>query len=166
MHGASENPVPPGRDRGLPAAETSQATLPATGQVHDARLLARPEQAEMHIGLQTAAFGNVEVHAVVKESQVGLAIGSERGDLHRILANEVPGLAGRLQQHDLHLNAVKFFDQSLSFHAGSDGTNSRSRAFTPPRTFPPSSSHSREPTRLFPEQEVPTETRTGLNVRA
>jgi hypothetical protein len=46
----------------------------------------------MHIALQTGAFENVEVHAVVRESQVGLAIGSERGDLHRMLANEVPNL--------------------------------------------------------------------------
>jgi len=102
----------------------------------------------------------------VRESQVGLAIGSERGDLHRILANEVSGLAGRLQQHDLHLDAVRFFDQGLSFNAGSDGANSRSRAFSPPRAFTPTSSHPREPTRLLPEQEVFTETRTGLNVRA
>jgi hypothetical protein len=128
--------------------------------------MARPEQVEMHIALQTGAFGNVEVHAVVRESQVGLAIGSERGDLHRMLANEVPGLAGRLQQHDLHLDVVKFFDQGLSFNAGSDGTNSRSRAFSPPRAFTPSSSHSREPTRFFPDQEAPIETRTGLNVHA
>jgi hypothetical protein len=128
--------------------------------------MTRPEQVEMHIALQTGAFGNVEVHAVVRESQVGLAIGSERGDLHRILANEVPGLAGRLQQHDLHLDAVKFFDQGLSFNAGSDGASSRSRAFNPPRTFTAASSHPREPTRLLPEQEVLTETRIGLNVRA
>jgi hypothetical protein len=132
MHTPSGSPVPPGRDSVLPATEASQAPSPVTGRVHDARLMARPEQAEMHIALQTAAFGNVEVHAVVSESQVGLAIGSERGDLHRILANEVPGLAGRLQQHDLHLDAVKFFDQGLSFNAGSDGANSRSRAFSSP----------------------------------
>lgn len=165
MHTAPDSSVLPGRDSVLPATEPLPVTPPATGQVHGARLMARPEQAEMRIALQTGTFGNVEVHAVVRESQVGLAIGSERGDLHRMLANEVPGLAGRLQQHDLHLDAVKFLDQGMSFNAGSDGNHSRPRAFSSPRAFAPSSSHSREPTRV-PEQEGPAETRTGLNVRA
>lgn len=138
----------------------------ATGQVHDAQLSARAERSEMRIALETPAFGSVEVHAVVRESQVGLAIGSERGDLHRIMAAEVPTIAGRLQQHDLQLDGVRFFDQGPSFSMGSDGTDSRSRSFSPPHNFTSSSSQSREPTRLFPEEELPVETGTGLNVRA
>jgi hypothetical protein len=68
MHTPSCSPVPPGRDSVLPAAEPPQAPPLVTGQVHDIHLMARPEQVEMHSALQTGAFGNVEVHGVVRES--------------------------------------------------------------------------------------------------
>lgn len=140
--------------------------LPATGQVHDARLLTRAQQAEMHIGLQTTAFGSVEVHAVVRDSHVGLTIGSERGDLYGMLTHEVPHISGRLEQHDLHLDAVRVLDQGLTFHAGSNNADSQSRFFGSPRFSTPGGMRTREPTRFLPEQDSTIETRTGLNVHA
>lgn len=135
--------------------------------IQSARLMGNDGQAEMRIGLRTVAFGTVEVHAMVHDSQVGLVIGSERGELHRLLGSEVPGLTERLEQQNLRLEGVKFFDQGASFDAGSrSGSDPRSRSFSPPRSLDPGlrgAQDGREPPNDF---ENIFESRSGLNVRA
>ena len=71
--------------------------MPMVGPVEVARMVAGVAQSEMHIGLRTQAFGSVEVHTVVRDSQVGLSVGSERGDLRTFLATEVSGLPASIQ---------------------------------------------------------------------
>lgn len=179
LHPAANSPESAVSSPDLSTAATAQdAKSPSasgTGEVprlvspivHNVQLLDRSGQAEMHIGLHTAAFGSVEVHAVVRDSQVGLAIGSERGDLHRFLANEVPGISGRLEQHDLRLDTVRFFDQGLSFDAGlASGSNPKAREFFPARAAALNSTNSTETTTVHYEPEMLSNKRTGLNVRA
>lgn len=88
-------------------------------------------QSEMRIGLSTTAFGNVEVRTSVHANEVGVLIGSEKGDLRSLLANELPGIANTLQQQNLRLNQVNFhqgfaFSNNMTF-AG----DSQPRSFTP-----------------------------------
>jgi hypothetical protein len=130
-------------------------------------LLARTDLSEMHIGLQTTAFGTVEVHAVVRESQVGISIGSERGELHKLMTNEMPALSVRLQEHDLRLDQVRFFDQGPRFDAGSgSGSDGRASSFEQQRTAVLGALRPREPTADIGKSEILMERTAGLNVHA
>jgi hypothetical protein len=71
-------------------------------------------RAEMHFGLQSSLFGNVEVHTVIRQNQVGLTISSDKGDLQTILGPEVPTVANALRHYDLQLNPVKFLESGNS----------------------------------------------------
>jgi flagellar hook-length control protein FliK len=79
----------------------------------------RGSQQEMHIDLNTASFGSVEVHTTIHGGEVNLAVGSERGDLRSFLTAEVPALQASFQQHDLRFDNIRFLTQ----HTGNAGTN-------------------------------------------
>jgi hypothetical protein len=120
--------TPPATDSQTPAPGPS-APLPPAGTVEVARLVTGAAQAEMHIGLRTQAFGSVEVHTIVRDSQVGLTVGSERGDLRTFLANEVSGLQTTLRQQDLRFDNIQFLETSSGTNAGfSSGADSQARS--------------------------------------
>ena len=98
-----------------------------------AQIVSRATQAEMRIGLQTSAFGNVEVRTVVRTSDVGLVIGSEKGDLHSLLVNELPAVASNLQQQNLRLASVSFASGFAFSNNSGSGANPQERPFAPPR---------------------------------
>jgi len=88
----------------------SSAALPtaALGPVQMAQMVDRVGHPEMRVGMNTSAFGNVEVRTVVHASDVGLTIGSEKGDLRAMLANDMPAIANNLQQQNLRLSSVSY----------------------------------------------------------
>jgi flagellar hook-length control protein FliK len=86
-------------------------------------------QSEMRIGVNTSAFGTVQVRTVVHASEVGVQIGSEKGDLRSLLANDIPGIAHNLQQQDLRLTQVSFQQHGFSYSGDSAQHNSQSRPF-------------------------------------
>ncbi len=88
---------------------------PGTGPVQMAQIVNQAAQSEMRIGMNTAAFGNVEVRTMVHANDVGVLIGSEKGDLRSLLANELPGIASTLQQQNLRLNQVNFHQTGFAF---------------------------------------------------
>lgn len=85
----------------------------------------------MRIGLNTAEFGSVEVRTTVHASDVGVLIGSEKGDLRSLLTPELPGIAASLQQHDLRLGQVTFHQQGFAFA----GDSSFSGGHSQPRSY-------------------------------
>jgi hypothetical protein len=99
-----------------------------------AQLLSQAGQSEMRIGMNTSAFGSVEVRTVVHASDVGLVIGSEKGDLRTLLANEMPAITSNLQQQNLRLNSVSYiqgFAFSNNFSGGGGGGGSQHGSFVP-----------------------------------
>jgi flagellar hook-length control protein FliK len=95
-----------------------------------AQMVSRAAQSEMHIGMNTTAFGTVDIHTVVHANEVGIQIGSEKGDLRSLLTNELPSIAHSLQQQNLRLNPVAFH-QGLGFSNNqSSGGNAQSRSFS------------------------------------
>ena len=151
----------------LAPADANPNLLPATDAVNVARIVDRVGQSEMHIGLRTLAFGNVEVHTVVRDSQVGLAVGSEKGDLRTLLTAEIPGLQTKFHQHDLHLDNIRFLEHGPGFDTGfSAGADSQSRSFqqrggAAPR-LPGFGVSAADPGDI----KLAGDTRTGLNVHA
>src|SRR5208282_3359366 len=63
--------------------------------------------AQMHLGLRTDAFGAVEIHTVVQQSQVGITVHADQ-NLTRWFSSEVASLESGLNQHHLNLTAVDF----------------------------------------------------------
>lgn len=111
-------------------AESAPTPAPPPSPVQLARMVDRAGQAEMHIGLRTTMFGNVEVHTVVRDSQVGVAVGTEKGDLRGLMSTEVPALQASFHQHDLQLDSIRFLDHGPGFDMGfSTGADAQSRSF-------------------------------------
>jgi len=63
--------------------------------------------AQMHVGIRTDAFGAVEIHTVVEQSQIGITVHSDR-DISRWFSSEVPGLESGLNNSHLNLTGVNF----------------------------------------------------------
>jgi len=83
----------------------------------------------MHVGVRTDAFGSVEIHTVVQQSQVGITVHSDR-DIARWFTSEVPGLESGLNSNHLNLTAVNFdharsgVQTSTAFQQGQPRQNS------------------------------------------
>lgn len=123
--------------------------------------------AQMHVGIRTSAFGNVEIHTVVDQSQVGVAIHGDR-DLTRWFSAEVGGLEAGLKSQHLNLTGVDFSSnrsgvqtatsfqqgqprQNFSHTPGSNTAASKSEAAAPePETEPVSAGL----TTVLPETRV------------
>jgi hypothetical protein len=120
---SSHDAVPAKSAAPLPRNETTPAVIP---DIQGARLVNRSGQEEMHIGLRTPAFGNVEVHTVVRQSEIGVSVGSEKGDLHNFLSAEVPSLQANLREQDLTFNNIRFFGSgAMTGDAGNPGGHSQ-----------------------------------------
>jgi len=139
--GNSQNaaPSPPSSPDSTRNSPTGQASVPVpsdppavrTGAVQMAQMVNKAAQSEMRVELNTSAFGGVEVRTTVRANDVGVLIGSEKGDLRSLLANELPGIASNLQQQDLRLNQVSFhqgFASANQMSSGGGGSQSRSFA--------------------------------------
>jgi hypothetical protein len=125
-------PGPPGGAPNMvPATPEPPAGVPP-GPVQIAQMMNRIDQSEMRIGMNTSAFGSVEVRAVVHANDVGLMVGSEKGDLRALLANDMPALANSLQEQNLRLHSVNFM-QGFAFSNSSSGGGGDA----PPRPFVP-----------------------------
>ena len=127
---------------GIPVPVTPQAVAVALpGPVQMAHMVNRVGQAEMRIGMNTSAFGSVEVRTVVHASDVGVIIGSEKGDLRTLLANEMPVITSSLQQQSLRLNSVNFMQGFAFSNNQSGGGESQQRSFVPAPSPANSGSH-------------------------
>ena len=103
------------------------------GPVQVAQIMNHVEQSEMRIGMSTSAFGSVEVRAVVHANDVGLVVGSEKGDLRALLANDMPAITNTLQEQNLRLHSVNFM-QGFAFSNNASGQGgSQQHSFVPMR---------------------------------
>lgn len=98
----------------LPLSAASSA-----GPVQLAQILNKASHAEMRIGLNTVAFGDVEIRTVVHATDVGVQIGSEKGNLQALLTNDLPSISVHLQQQNLHLSQVSFQATGFGSHSSS-----------------------------------------------
>jgi hypothetical protein len=167
-HVVPSSPSLMGKAEAPTAAPADSPALPLPSEkIQVVRLVDRLGQAEMHLGMRTETFGSVQVHTVIRDSQVGLTIGSERGDLKTYLAAEVSGLESNLRQHDLHFADVRFV--ASSFSPGGNqyrGADSQPQSFQQGRSFP----HAQATFVLRPgsanEIEIVNDQAVGLSVHA
>jgi hypothetical protein len=128
-----QNPLPAGSQASSAVAVPPPLPTAVPGPVQVAQMVNRMGQSEMRVGMNTTAFGDVEVRTVVHASDVGLTIGSEKGDLRGMLANDMPAITSTLQQQNLRLSNVSFTQGSgFSNHSsGGDGGSQQQRSFVP-----------------------------------
>lgn len=105
-----------------------------------ARMVDSLGQTEMHVGLRTQAFGTVDVRTGLRDTQLGLSISSEKGDLRSFLAPEMSGLQTTLRQHEVRFESIRFIEHGAANSAFSGDTNSHSHYFK--QTQSSSSGHS------------------------
>lgn len=134
--------------------------------VNATRLVERAGQTEMHIGVHTETFGGIVLHTAVRDGNVGVAIGSERGDLADVLARDFSSLQDTLARNSVRLDDVKFFD--LSGGASGFAGNRHPEVFTP---SPPATNSYLAPAEQASEEVRETDTqllwsRPGLSVLA
>jgi hypothetical protein len=85
-----------------PAAPMVPATPVVPGSAADLQM-----NGQMHMGVRTDAFGTVEIHTVVQQSQIGITVHADR-DISRWFSSEVPGLESGLNNSHLNLTGVNF----------------------------------------------------------
>jgi len=129
--------IQPGNADGNPVAANPALAPPTPGPqttsaspVQMARFVSKASESEMRIGLSTSAFGSVEVRTTVHANDVGVSIGSEKGDLRSLLSSELPGIASNLQQQDLRLHPVNFHQGFAFSNSMSSGGDAQPRSFT------------------------------------
>jgi hypothetical protein len=126
---AAPSSTPRPEPKASPVEKTTVLPAPL-GEVNTARLVSLASQSEMHIGLRTTAFGKVEVHTILRDAQVGVALGSERGDLKTYFSAEMPVVQSSLRQQSMDLAQVRFLSQSSTADAGlSHGNDGQPQTF-------------------------------------
>jgi hypothetical protein len=85
----------------------SSPPAPSTPAIAPDPAAAARINAQMHVGIRTEAFGAVEIHTVVQQSQVGITVHADR-DIARWFTSELPGLESGLNKNHLNLTAVDF----------------------------------------------------------
>jgi len=126
---ASPEKLPSGEPAQSQHLESQLNSTVTTGPVQLAHIMNKAAQSEMRIGLSTSVFGDVEVRTVVHASDVGVVIGSQKGDLQMLMSNDLPSISGHLLQQNLHLSHVTF--QSAGFDSAggsSSGANAQQRS--------------------------------------
>ncbi len=117
------NPSPSASDSPAPEKTVPASALPPAHQMLDsapavgtgdaisapptAHLAPDADALHMQVGVHTSSFGNVEVHTVIEQGQVGISIHGDR-DLARWFNSEVGGLEAGLKNQHLNLTGVDF----------------------------------------------------------
>jgi hypothetical protein len=82
--------------------EQQQQSLEALiSPFQSAKLTDRGGQSELHVGFQAGEFGNVDIRTSILRNQVTAEISVERGDLHNMLAVDLPHLKEKLASHSV-----------------------------------------------------------------
>jgi len=130
-----------------PAAPLPMPAAPiAPGSAADLQM-----NAQMHVGMHTDAFGAVEIHTVVRQSQVGITVHAER-DIARWFSSEVPGLESGLNKSHLNLTGVDFSSGGSGVQTGTSFQHGQQRqSFSQPASSPSTGSV----VTATPEREMP-----------
>ena len=161
------NSTPGQVNEGSALHSDTQYPTAAPGPVQLAQMVNRAAQSAMRIGFNTASFGSVEVRTMVHANDVGLSIGSEKGDLRSLFTAELPAIAGNLQQQNLRLTQVSFHQQgSSSSNNLMSGGNSQSKSFSTKQELAARPKLEPLAAESSPSTETICERNTGLSILA
>jgi hypothetical protein len=147
-------------------ADVNEAALasPTIPQVHAARIIQSDADSQMRVEMRSQALGEIEIHASVSGREVQLAVSADRGDLHSVLAPELPSLQHALEQHGLRLEHVRTYTPNHSSGAAADffsGSGGREQRFHRPNARLPATYESQQE----PEAPASDNAITRVNIR-
>jgi flagellar hook-length control protein FliK len=90
-----------------------QAEAYPTSLVHSAKLVERIGEAELRLGIRAGEFGSVDIRTSMVRNQFTAEISTERGELGRAMAAELPSLQNRLNEQRVPVGNI-----TLQNHAG------------------------------------------------
>jgi flagellar hook-length control protein FliK len=90
-----------------------------TSLVHSAKLVQRIGEAELRLGIRAGEFGSVDIRTSMIRNQFTAEISTERGELSRALAAELPSLQNRLSEQRVPVANI-----TVQSHAGNTSTAS------------------------------------------
>jgi len=111
-----------GRESTGVAPHPSQPETPAaypTSLINSAKLVERIGETELHLGMRTGEFGNVDIRTSMVRNQFSAEISVERGELGRVMAADLPGLQNRLSEQ-----RVTVANLTVQDHSGNQSTAS------------------------------------------
>lgn len=97
----------------FPASAAADTTQTAPPVMQSARVLDRMGQSEIRVGLNTADFGNLELHTRVNQDRVAATLATSHSELRAALIAEMPSLEHAMAQHRLTLDSFH-----LDTHSG------------------------------------------------
>ncbi len=97
----------------FPASAAADTTQTAPPVMQSARVLDRMGQSEIRVGLNTADFGNLELHTRVNQDRVAATLATSHNELRAALVAEMPSLQQAMMQHRLTLDSFH-----LDTHSG------------------------------------------------
>ncbi len=118
-------------DAGASSA-SSTTTATGSGVVQTAHVLERMGQSEMHVGITSSRFGNIELHTSVYRDHVGATIATNHAELRSALAAEMPNLEREMARHQLTLDRFRF-----DLRGGPAGGGSESQPHSQPQASSP-----------------------------
>jgi flagellar hook-length control protein FliK len=89
----------------------SAATYP-TSSVHSGKLVERVGEAELRLGIRAGEFGSVDVRTSMVRNQFTAEISTERGELSRAMAAELPSLQNRLSEQRVPVANITLQNQT------------------------------------------------------
>lgn len=93
-------------------------SVPATQKPHSsAQITGDGNDAQMRVGLRTAAFGAVEIYTSVHQNQVGLTLHGTR-ELTQWFSSEVQAIESRLNDQHLNLASLDMQNSSAGLQTG------------------------------------------------
>jgi flagellar hook-length control protein FliK len=97
-----------------PAGASQPADIPAPlpSMVPTAQVLERMGHSEMRVDVNTADFGNIQLHTSVSQDRVGASINTTHLDLRTAMMAEAPSLQQALEQHHLRLGQLDLGTQA------------------------------------------------------
>jgi flagellar hook-length control protein FliK len=146
------------------AAQSQQgetaATYP-TSQVHSAKLVERVGEAELRLGIRAGEFGSVDVRTSMIRNQFTAEISTERGELGRAMAAELPSLQNRLSEQRVPVANITLQNQTGNQSTASE--QQRPRDGQPAYATNPGSGREEGPMSALVAMEATTTT-SGLDI--
>ncbi len=116
-----------------PASSTADTPSADPPMLQSARVLERMGQSEIRVGLNTANFGNLELHTSVNQDRVAATLATSHSELRAALAAEMPSLEHAMAQQHLTLDSFHLDTRSGAQdgnHGAAGDQQNRSQTWT------------------------------------
>ena len=92
----------------------------STPLIHSGKLVERIGEAELRLGIRAGEFGSVDIRTSMVRNQFTAEISTDRGELGRAMAAELPSLQDRLSEHRVPVGNISLQNNPGGHSAGAE----------------------------------------------